>query len=149
MVAQKHRFIFSQSVWIGEGRITFSTSPERIHFYTKWICERSQEKEGFICQQQVEMQGVDESVFNTLTFTNITENSFTVTLENDLVGSVTGKGVIDVKTIAWEYRTGSDFEGFEVYELQDNGDFMLHAEYSSPDQYRTIVDGRVWEKVSS
>ena len=92
------------------------------------------------------MRGVDENVFNSLTFFDITSTSFMVGLENELMGKVLGKGVLDEKTIAWEYRQGTDFEGFEVYELQDNGDYMLHAEYSSPDQYRTIIDGRIWKK---
>lgn len=144
--SEKHSFIFSPGIWIGEGKLVFSTSPEVIHFYTKWTIEKFNEKLGHICQQQVEMQGVEESVFNNLTFSDVTSNSFTVTLENELVGTVSGKGIIDPKTIAWEYRPGTDFEGFEVYELQDNGDYMLHAEYSSPDQYRTIVDGRIWKK---
>lgn len=142
----KHSFIFSPGIWIGEGKITFSTSPEAIHFYTKWIIEEFDEKVGYICRQQVEMLGVDDRVFNNLTFSDVTPQSFIVTLENNLIGRVTGKGIIDVKTIAWEYRSGTDFEGFEVYELQDNGDYMMHAEYSSPDQYRTIVDGRIWKK---
>lgn len=143
---QQHSFIFSPGIWIGEGKITFSTSPENIHFYTKWIIEKLDEKIGYVCQQEVAMQGVEESVFNNLTFSEVTPQSFIVTLENELVGTVAGKGIIDAKTIAWEYRPGTDFEGFEVYELQDNNEYMLHAEYSSPDQYRTIVDGRIWKK---
>lgn len=141
----KHGFIFTPGIWIGEGKISFSTSPENIHFYTKWTNEYDENK-GYICEQQVELQGIDDSVFNRLVFSDLTPESFVVTLENDLVGKVTGKGVIDLRTIAWEYRLGPDFEGFEVYELQDNGDYMLHAEYSSPDQYRTIINGRVWKK---
>ena len=78
------------------------------------------------------MQGIDESVFNNLVFSDATPSSFSVLLENDLIGRVNGKGVIDPKTIAWEYRSGTDFEGFEVYELQDNGDYMMHAEYFIP-----------------
>ncbi len=141
-----HLFIFNPGIWIGEGKITFSTSPEIIHFYTKWTIEPFDEEVGYSCQQQVEMQGVNESVFNNLSFSEVTPKSFKITLENDLVGVVDGKGIIDPKTIAWEYRPNTDFEGFEVYELQENGDYMLHAEYSSPDQYRTVIDGRIWQK---
>lgn len=140
-----HGFIFKSGIWIGEGKLAFSTSPEIIHFYTKWIVQKEEGKE-HICEQQVEMQGIEDSVFNKLTFTNVTPTSFTVTLENEMIGKVVGQGVIDEKTIAWEYHAGTDFEGFEVYELQENGDYMLHAEYFSPDQYRTIVDGRIWKK---
>jgi hypothetical protein len=38
------------------------------------------------------------------------------------------------------------FEGFEVYEQQENGDYFLHAEYGSPDQFRTIIEGLIWRK---
>jgi hypothetical protein len=54
--------------------------------------------------------------------------------------------VIDAKTIAWEFRNNEEFQGFEVYELQENGDYMLHAEYSTSEDFRTIIDGRVWQK---
>ena len=67
-------------------------------------------------------------------------------LENELLGTVKGTGVIDENTIAWEFHGTGGLEGFEVYELQDNGDYMMHAEYSSPDQFRTIIDGRIWKK---
>lgn len=143
----KHAFILSSGVWIGEGKITFSTSPEVIHFYTKWTIKTNEKKET-VCDQQVEMQGISDTVFNHLIFSDVSANSFKVILENELMGTVSGKGVIDSETIAWEYRSNPEFEGFEVYELQENGDYMLHAEYSSPDQYRTIVDGRIWQKSS-
>lgn len=140
-----HDFIFNPGIWIGEGKIAFTTSPESIHFYTKWKIGKYDDEIGYDCEQQVEMQGVDESVFNHVIISDVTSHSFHVTLENDLFGKVTGKGIWDPKTIAWEYLS-SEFEGFEVYELQDNGDYTLHAEYSSPDEYRTIIDGRIWKK---
>lgn len=147
MQKQNHTFIFNPGIWVGEGKITFSTSPENIHFYTKWTIEKNDETKGYVCEQQVEMQGMNESVFNHLVIFDVTEESFKIKLENDLIGKVSGQGIIDPKTIAWEYM-GEEFEGFEVYELQDNGDYTLHAEYSSSDQYRTIIDGRIWKKSS-
>ncbi len=141
----KHAFIFASGYWIGEGRIAFSASPEYVHYYTRWQIEK--ENSGLIlCQQEVEMQGGGDNVHNRFQITSVTPSSFAITLENDLVGKVSGKGVIDDQTIAWEFRGHSSFEGFEVYELQDNGDYMVHAEYASPDQFRTIIDGRVWQK---
>lgn len=147
-IKQDHRFIFIPGTWIGEGTISFSSSPERIHFYTKWLTNSWDPILGFICTQQVEMQGVEENVFNKLAITEILDSKFVITLENNLIGSVVGKGIINEETIAWEYRKGSDFEGFEVYELQKNGDYLLHAEYASSDEYRTVIDGRIWLKSS-
>lgn len=138
-------FIFKPGLWIGEGKVTFSASPESVRFYTKWTVEKENNKQ-IICQQHVEMEDGESNVYNTFIFSNLLPHSFSVELSNELLGSVQGTGLIDDKTIAWEFRGHPEFEGFEVYELQDNGDFMLHAEYSSMDQIRTIIDGRIWKK---
>lgn len=141
-------FIFKPGVWIGEGKITFSSSPEFVKFYTKWTM--TEEHPGFIqATQTVEMEGVDEHVVNTFTFYDIGQEKFSVLLRNQLIGSLKGTGVIDPTTIAWEFRGVPDsFEGFEVYKLQENGDYSLHAEYTSSDQFRTIIEGLIWKKSS-
>lgn len=138
-------FIFKPGLWVGEGKVTFSASPETVRFYTKWTIEKEKDKQ-IVCQQHVEMEGGDSNVYNTFIFSNLLPTSFSVELVNELLGSVQGKGLIDGKTIAWEFRGHPEFEGFEVYEMQDSGDYMLHAEYSSIDQIRTIIDGRIWKK---
>jgi len=145
-----HQFIFFPGKWIGEGRIAFSASPETIRFFTKWVIEDGG-KNIIEAIQEVEMQGTEPSMKNTFQFSNVTPTSFVVELENDILGRVKGTGLVDPKSIAWEFRAegrtqGDGLEGFEVYELQENGDYMLHAEYASPDQFRTIIDGRIWKK---
>lgn len=140
-----HDFIFKSGLWVGEGKVTFSASPERVRFYTKWTIQKETDKT-ITCQQHVEMEGGESNVYNTFIFSNIQPTSFSVELISELLGSVQGKGLIDAKTIAWEFRGHPEFQGFEVYELQENGDYSLHAEYSSMDQIRTIIDGRVWKK---
>lgn len=142
----QHQFILSPGTWIGEGKITFSASPEFIKFYTKW--QITEEQPGVMkASQTVEMQGVEEHVINQFRFTDLTPKSFALTIESETIGSVQGKGIIDARTIAWEFRDNLSFEGFEVYELQENGDYFLHAEYSS-EEYRTIVEGLIWKKGS-
>jgi hypothetical protein len=74
--------------------------------------------------------------------------AFLITLENVLLGSVNGKGLVDEKMIAWEFRedgSGTGFEGYEVYELQNDGTYIMRAEYSTDDQMRTIVQGNIWK----
>jgi hypothetical protein len=141
-----HEFILSHSHWIGEGRVTFSASPEHLRFYTKWLIDKK-EADMINCRQYVEMEGGKDQVFNQFIFSNILADSFAIELTNELLGTMSGKGVIDAKTIAWEFRGNADFEGFEVYELQENGDYMLHAEYATDEQFRTIIDGRIWRKL--
>ncbi len=141
----QHQFIFQPGKWIGEGRVAFSASAEILRFYTRWeISDVS--TEGIACTQDVEMQSAEHTMRNAFIFSHITPTSFVIDLDNEPIGHVTGKGVIDDKTIAWEFHGGAGLEGFEVYELQENGDYMVHAEYTSPDQFRTIIDGRIWKK---
>jgi hypothetical protein len=144
----KHHFIFSPGRWVGEGRITFSSSPDCLRFYTKWSIE-SIMNESIFSEQRVEMEGGEEHTINQFVFSNIGKESFLIELTNNLLGTIKGKGVMDEKTLAWEFRGNPDFEGFEVYELQENGDYMLHAEYASTDQFRTVIDGRIWMKSPS
>lgn len=142
-----HEFLLSPGKWIGEGKVTFSTSPEHLRFYTKWQIEKD-DSGNLHCQQYVEMEGGQDRVENIFMISEVLPDSFVIQLSNDLLGRISGKGVIDPETIAWEFRGSEEFEGFEVYELQDNGDYMLHAEYSSTEQFRTIIDGRIWKKSS-
>lgn len=142
-----HQFIFEPGIWIGEGRMIFTSSPEPIRFFTKWVIAPL-DNQAIVCHQVVEMQGIEEHVKNNFRFCNMKGTQFEVQLENDLFGKLEGKGVVDQKTIAWEFRGTAEFEGFEVYELEETGDYMMHAEYASPDQYRTIVDARIWKKAT-
>ena len=140
-----HEFLFTPGLWVGEGRVTFSKSPNILRFYTKW--EITKDDEGMLsCAQRVEMQGREEDVINTFAVFDVTSTNFILELTNEQLGIVLGKGIIEPKTIAWEFRGDTEFQGFEVYELQDNGDYMLHAEYTSTEHYRTTIDGRIWEK---
>lgn len=147
-MAELPEFLFKPSIWIGEGKITFSSSPDFVKFYTKW--QITEEHPGFMhATQTVEMEGIEDHVVNTFTFYEITPDNFSVLLRNQLIGNLKGKGIIDANTIAWEFRGATDsFEGFEVYKLQENGDYALHAEYTSSDQFRTTIEGLIWKKSS-
>lgn len=146
----EHQFLFSSGNWIGQGKITFSHSPMHIRFYTKWVFA-TEVKGNILAEQQIEQEGDAVVLLNKLRYSSITSSTFEVSLSNELTGQVHGKGVIEPKTLAWEFRKSpeseeADVEGFEVYELQDNGDYLFHAEYFSSGQFRTIIDGRVWKK---
>lgn len=143
-----HDFIFKPGLWIGEGKVTFSASPEVLRFYTKWTVEKEKDQE-IVCLQQVEMGQGESNLFNKFVFSHILSTSFQVELTSELLGTVQGKGIMDSKMIAWEFHGHAEFEGVEVYQMQDNGDYLLHAEYSSVDQFRTIIDGRIWKKAVS
>src|ERR1700722_10287684 len=108
-----HLFIFSAGIWLGEGKITFSASNEQVPFSTRWTIEEEENK-AISCLQEVEMRGSNEKVLNKLSFSHLTPASFRVDLENEMVGKVSGKGIIDTKKIAWEMREHLGFRGFEA-----------------------------------
>lgn len=157
----KHQFIFNPGIWLGEGTITLSVSPEKLRFYARWVIAKS--ALGVIhCQQRVEMVGREEDMFNQFEFSgfhfpenaihklhDISDDStlwFSVKMTNELIGPIEGKGVVSTKKIAWEFRNSLECEGFEWYELQDNGEYKTRSEFISPDRDRTIVEGRIWQK---
>ncbi len=140
-----HYFLFTPGRWVGAGRITFNNSPELIRFYTRWIIEK--DDQGKIhCNQLIEMQETGQKVENRFSIYEVNNNAFKINLQNEGISSATGLGIIDAKSIAWEFHGKGELEGFEVYELQENGDYMLHAEYASTSLLRTIVDARIWRK---
>lgn len=139
-------FIFSPGFWLGEGKISFSSSSEFIKFYTKWEISAPQEGK-IIAIQTVEMMGIEEQVVNHFTFQDYDDSkTFVIFLENQVVSKVEGTGVRDDTTLAWEFRNQTALEGFEVYEKQENGDYFFHAEYGTPEQYRTLIEGLIWKK---
>jgi hypothetical protein len=140
-------FLFMPGIWNGQGQISFSSSPDQLRFFTQWDV---QAREGDIIRatQKVEMQGIKETLVNAFRFSSLTETSFHVELSNELLGTVQGTGLLTATQCAWEFRGHPTFEGFEVYVLEKTQDYRVHAEYASPDQYRTIIDGRLWRKVS-
>jgi len=142
-----HKFIFSAGIWLGEGQVAFNTSMEKLKFRTQWNI--SQQQDDIIrCKQQVELAGITEQVINYLTISAITPSSFVVELTNDMVEKTKGTGIIDDRRIAWEFQGDSDFEGLEVYDLQEDDKYRFHAEYLSSEQFRTIIDGLIWRKVT-
>lgn len=137
-------FLFVSGDWIGEGTIKFSETSEVLKFYTRWTV--TPEETTSTIEQTVEIQGGDDHIQNRYQIRQITDTSFHITLENELVTNVQGKGVVEPKRVAWEFRGHPNFEGFEIYELQNNEDYLFHAEYISPDQLRSIIEGRIWKK---
>lgn len=141
-MATKHSFILEPGEWVGEGTVTFSASDQELYFITQWGIDAGEE-DMIECSQQVRMEGEDETVLNNFEIYDVTPKSFKITLENDLLGKVSGTGIIDENKIAWEFRGQIGFQGYEVYELEGEGLYKFHAEYASPDQMRTIIDGHI------
>lgn len=146
----KH-FIFDPGTWIGEGDISFSTSEQKIHFYTKWTI-KALEDEGILCEQQVERQDGCDRFFNKFLFSNISEKDFVVEITNDNVTKGNGVGVFNEHNIGWDFpaQSGIDdeyhFEGYEIYHLKSDSTYEIHGEYFSGNSFKTIIKGKLWKK---
>jgi len=138
-------FLFQTGTFLGSGTIEMPLVEEPKVFHTKWEIEKI-EPLLFRCKQTVEM-AEGEKVVNHFEVIGYEEKKFDILLENELIGSFLGKGVIDEKVIAWEFREKGEFEGFEVYTLEGDRQYSFKAEYLSSDQeMRTHIAGKLWKK---
>ena len=146
----KHIFIFSPSCWLGEGKIQLNMVEEELAFYTKWNVSQKNPEGKIECIQQIQVKGLSEIMHNQLLFFDFASGNFCLELDNPSIGKVAGKGLITDQLIAWEFRAPEiGFEGFETDEKQPDQSYLMHAEYSTADQLRTVIKGKVWQESSS
>lgn len=145
---KQHPFIFKPGAWLGEGKITLSMMEEELPFYTRWSIPPANDKGLIACIQELQIAGLSDMMNNQFSFYDIASKDFVIELENQTIGKVVGKGLIKPNLIGWEFRLGHlGFEGFEFYETCDEPDtYLLHAEYSTSDDFRTVIHGKVWKK---
>lgn len=141
-----HNFLLTPTAWIGEGKIQLNMFQEELNFLTRWDAI-SKSSEGLIeCNQEIQIKGLSDIMNNQFSIFNLTPTSFEIELENMALGKINGKGIITNKLIAWEFRVPHlGFEGFEFYERQKDDSYLMRAEYSTTDQYRTLIVGKIWE----
>ncbi|MFV0339879.1 MAG: hypothetical protein ACK5MA_04495 [Parachlamydiaceae bacterium] len=140
-------FIFTPGIWLGEGSISFASFDEKVAFFTRWTIQEPVpgEIEAF---QEVELSSVEQTTRNRMQISELTKGSFKVTLENDLMGKVSGKGIYDDHMVAWELRDQPGMEGYEVFKLQPDGTYQFRSEFSSP-PFRTLIEGKIWKKTTA
>lgn len=142
-----HHFIFTPGSWFGEGTIQLNMIEEELIFQTTWTVFIKDETGKIQCVQEIQIQGVSENMKNDLFFYDIHPDSFSVEMNNQNIEGIMGTGIIDEKMIAWEFRDNEmNFEGFELYHLQSDGGYSMKAEYVTSDQFRTKINGRIWQK---
>ncbi|NGX59341.1 MAG: hypothetical protein KR126chlam3_00492 [Chlamydiae bacterium] len=145
-----HSFLFSPKKWLGEGKIKLSMVEEELDFFTRWNLGALDQGGKIPASQEVQIKGMNEIMHNQFLITDLTSSHFNLELENAALGTIIGKGIIKENLIAWEFRHSElGFEGFEFYERQPDGTYLVRAEYATPDQYRTIIQGKIWEKIST
>lgn len=142
-----HDFLFKPGVWLGEGTIHLSVSEELLKFSTRWRIDSFKEGGPITAVQEIQIYGIDEIMKNKFTISLIGEENFKIQLENEAMGQILGEGLYSSKVIAWEFRTDhKEFEGFEVYEVLPDHSYYVHAEYTSAEDLRTQIKGKIWKK---
>lgn len=141
---ENHLFIFNSEMWNGEGNIRLNMVDEELGFFTRWNFLKTNGKiEGI---QEIQVKGLSDIMHNQFTFSNFAQNKFVIELENQALGRIVGVGLATDKVIAWEFRIPDlGFEGFEFYERDADDNYMMRAEYATRDQFRTLIQGKVWK----
>lgn len=145
----RHLFLFNAGVWLGQGTIQLNMVTEELAFFTRWNIENKDLSNKIACEQEIQIKGFSDMMRNQFCVSNMEHGEFIIDLENQAVGKIQGAGLINDKIIAWEFRINEiGFEGFEVYEKQEDQSYLLRAEYATADQFRTFIQGRIWQKVN-
>jgi hypothetical protein len=140
-----HSFIFNPGAWTGEGKIVLNMVEEELFFNTNWAVQSRDFVGKVACAQEIQIQGLAENMRNELTFYDFNHKTFCVDMENQNIGRIAGTGVFDEKMIAWEFRNNDmNFEGYETYNLQEDGSYLMRGEYVTSDQFRTQIEARIW-----
>ena len=136
-----HAFIFTPGVWEGNGTITFSMAEDILDFKMSWTVLPLEDEKIFFTQE-IDIDGFADKMRNHFCISHISGSEFEIELENNVVGKVIGKGVISPKVLAWEFRRkDQEFEGYEIYELQQDGSYKMRAEFTAGEGLRTQVQG--------
>ncbi len=113
---------------------------EELFFNTSWNVQARDFAGKVQSRQEIQIQGLSENMRNEMHFYNFEHRSFSVDMENENIGRVSGTGVFDDKLIAWEFRSSElNFEGYETYHLQLDGSYLMKGEYITSDQFRTKI----------
>jgi len=146
----QHPFILTPNHWLGEGKIQLSMVEEELGFFTRWNIAEKDNAGTIECVQEIQVKGLSDVMFNQFFFYDVGQTNFVIELENQALGKIKGIGVINDKVIGWEFRVEDiGFEGFEFYEKQPDNSYLMRAEYSTQDQFRTLIQGRVWQQAKA
>lgn len=145
----QHQFLLTPNSWLGQGKIQLNMVSEELAFFTRWNVGTVDGDGRIECLQEIQVKGLSDIMHNEFLIQNLTGGEFTIDLENQALGKISGKGLISEKVIAWEFRVEEiGFEGFELYEKQDDKNYLMRAEYATSDQFRTLIQGRVWQQTT-
>jgi hypothetical protein len=137
----EHSFIFTPGNWNGKGTITFSMAEDELAFQMHWKV-KPMENDRIQFTQLIQVEGFPDSMLNTFCIFELKSDSFVIELENQIIGIVRGTGLRNDQHLAWEFKNRKQaFEGYEIYEIQENGDYRMCAEFTAGTGLYTHVKG--------
>jgi hypothetical protein len=146
----QHEFLLTPSTWIGQGKIQLNMIAEELVFFTRWDVGIADPSGRIESTQEIQVKGLSDIMHNQFAMYDFTSGTFLIDLENQALGRIVGKGVMSEKVIAWEFRVEEmAFDGFEFYEKIDDKNYLMRAEYATSDQFRTVIEGKVWQQLPS
>ncbi len=63
-----HSFIFTPSLWLGEGKITLSMVEEELNFFTRWNVSHKDPYGIIECTQEIQIKGLSDMMLNQFIF---------------------------------------------------------------------------------
>ena len=120
---------------------------EKIPFIVKWMVPSFKPEDPYLeLIQQIQIKGHSEVMTNNFTFKDFEKHRFSIILESDNIGQVMGPGHIKSDWIGWEFKENLiGFDGYEYYQHQGDGHYIMEAEYSTSDDLRTVMRGKLWK----
>ena len=144
----QHEFLLTPSTWIGQGKIKLNMIDEELVFFTRWDVGIADPSGRIESTQEIQVKGLSDIMHNQFAMYDFTSGAFLIDLENQALGRIIGKGVMSEKVIAWEFRVEEmAFDGYEFYEKIDDKNYLMRAEYATSDQFRTVIEGKVWQQL--
>ena len=143
---QQHEFLFTPTSWIGQGKIKLNMVAEELVFFTRWNVNNFDGSGRIESVQEIQVKGLSDIMHNQFAIYDMHSDQFVIQLENQAIGKIVGKGIVNEKVIAWEFRIDDiGFDGYEFYEKDENNHYFMRAEYATSDQFRTVIEGKIWK----
>jgi hypothetical protein len=132
-------FLTQPGEWTGSGLITFSKLQNKLPFDVLWSISKLDENRTRATQKIVLEK--EDPTTNVYIVTPKNDGDFEILLENEDLGIFSGKGVSDLKQIAWEFAHFGSLEGLEVYRKESDERYEFTAEYTGGDGDATKIEG--------
>lgn len=136
----KQHFIEIPGLWKGEGKMLLTLIPDEIKFTTSWKVLPPDLQGVIRCVQEVKIDCLATSTSNQFSFYPKNGGRYTLDLDTEALGRVSGSCLASGEVLAWELGHKSQgFGGFELYERLQDGSYKMKGEFATGDACRSEV----------